>query len=154
MKPSTELAIDLAVVGAGPVGLALALHAARALPEARISLFDARPAELDVSADPRTLALSLGSVQELERLGVWGAIAPASAAITSVHVSQQQPALMGLAPEPEVLIRAIDEAVPQLGAVASYGAIVAPLQAAWLAAAAREPARLLSRFGTKVTALK
>lgn len=150
--PLTKL--QLAVVGAGPVGLALALHAARTLPGATITLFDARAAEMDVSGDPRTLALSLGSVQEFERLGVWAAIAPAGEAITSVHVSQQQPALMGLAPEPEVLIRAIDEAVPQLGAVASYGSIVAPLQAAWLAATAREPERLRSRFGSKVAALK
>jgi 2-octaprenyl-6-methoxyphenol hydroxylase len=150
--PMTNL--QLAVVGAGPVGLALALHAARTLPAAQVTLFDARTAEQDVSGDPRTLALSLGSVQELERLGVWPAVAPASEAIAAVHVSQQQPALMGLAPEPEVLIRAIDEAVPQLGAVASYGAIVAPLQAAWLAAVEREPARLRSRFGAKVSALK
>jgi 2-octaprenyl-6-methoxyphenol hydroxylase len=136
------------------VGLALALHAARTLPGANVTLFDARAAAQDVSGDPRTLALSLGSVQELERLGVWPAIAPAAEAITEVHVSQQQPALMGLAPEPEVLIRALDEAVPQLGAVASYGAIVAPLQAAWFAASEREPDRLRCRFGSKVSALK
>ncbi|HWH74498.1 MAG TPA: FAD/NAD(P)-binding protein, partial [Methylibium sp.] len=60
--------LSLAVVGAGPVGLALALHAARALPEARIAVYDRRPAGQDVAQDPRTLALSLGSVQELERL--------------------------------------------------------------------------------------
>ena len=60
--------IDMAVVGAGPVGLALALHAARVLPQARISLFDRRDVTQDVSGDPRTLALSLGSVQLLQRL--------------------------------------------------------------------------------------
>ena len=42
----------LAIIGAGPVGLSLALHAARALPDARITLFDARPVDRDVSADP------------------------------------------------------------------------------------------------------
>jgi len=47
----------VAMVGAGPVGLALALHAAAALPEAQITLFDARPLDKDVSGDPRTLAL-------------------------------------------------------------------------------------------------
>ena len=52
----------IAVIGAGPAGLALALQAARWLPGADISLFDARPADQDVSADPRTLALALGSV--------------------------------------------------------------------------------------------
>jgi 2-octaprenyl-6-methoxyphenol hydroxylase len=75
-----------------------------------------------------------------------------------VHVSQQQPALLGLTVgsdrEPALRIRAEDERVPQLGAVASYGAIVAPLQAAWFAACAAEPARLTARFGTPVAALK
>jgi 2-octaprenyl-6-methoxyphenol hydroxylase len=147
--------LSLAVVGAGPVGLALALHAARALPEARIALFDARPLEQDVSGDPRTLALSLGSVQLLQRIDAWNA--EAAQRILEVHVSQQPPSLPavlgGIVPEPEVRIRAIDEAVPMLGAVLSYGAIVAPLQAAWRAAAAREPERLLTCFGTAVKAL-
>ena len=137
-------ALRLAVVGAGPVGLALALHAARALPEARIAVFDARPAEKDVSGDPRTLALSLGSVQMLQRVGAWNEAA--AQRILEVHVSQQPPSLPsilgGLLPEPEVRIRAIDEAVPMLGAVLSYGAIVAPLQQAWFDAVAKELKRL------------
>jgi 2-octaprenyl-6-methoxyphenol hydroxylase len=148
--------LSLAVVGAGPVGLALALHASRALPEARITLFDARAADHDVSGDPRTLALSLGSVQLLQRLDAWNA--EAAQRITEVHVSQQPPSLPALlstwVPEPEVRIRAFEEAVPMLGAVLGYGAIVAPLQAAWLAAAERESARLVTRMGTTVTALK
>ena len=41
-------AIDLAVIGAGPVGLALALLAAGALPHARIHLFDRREAAQDL----------------------------------------------------------------------------------------------------------
>jgi protoporphyrinogen oxidase len=49
--------LKLAVIGAGPVGLALALHAAAALPDAEITLFDARPSTKDVGGDPRTLAL-------------------------------------------------------------------------------------------------
>ena len=153
---SANPTLNLAVVGAGPVGLALALHAARALPEARITLFDARPAERDVSADPRTLALSLGSVQLLQRLGAWHA--ESAQAILEVHVSQQPPSLGGVLSqwlgEPEVRIRAVDEAVPLLGAVLGYGAIVAPLQQVWLAACEREPKRLASRFGEPVTALK
>ena len=76
--------LKLAVVGAGPVGIALALHAARALPEASVTLFDARPADKDVSADPRTLALSLGSVQLLQRLGAWRA--ELAQPILEVHV--------------------------------------------------------------------
>ena len=154
MNEST--ALKLAVIGAGPVGLALALHAAAAMPAAEVTLFDARPADKDVSGDPRTLALSLGTVQLLQRLGAWR---PDSAqAITEVHVSQDAPSLLAtLAPrlrEPALTIRAVDEAVPMLGAVLSYGQVVAPLQAAWLAAQAREPQRLFGRFGTSVSALK
>ncbi len=162
---------NLAVIGAGPVGLALALFAAQRLPTARISVFDARPLDKDVSADGRTLALSLGSVQMLDWLGVWrsaGAGGPATIelaaqAITEVHVSQQAPSLGGgalgpfiesLIGEPEVRIRAADEGVDQLGAVLPYGALVAPLQQAWLALCEAQPQRLSSRFGTPVAALK
>ncbi|HJV97240.1 MAG TPA: FAD-dependent monooxygenase [Albitalea sp.] len=148
--------IKLAVVGAGPVGLTLALQAARTLPQAQVTLFDARAPSADVSADPRTIALSFGSVQLLQRLGAWRA--DAAQPIVEVHVSQQPPSLGGLLgsllPEPEVRIRAIDEAVPMLGAVLGYGDIVAPLQQVWAEACASEPQRLCSRFGTAVKALK
>ncbi len=134
----------VAVVGAGPVGLALALHGARLMPEASFTVFDARPAGLDVSGDPRTLALSLGSVRFLQRLGAW----PTDCAepIRSVHVSQAPPS----PGQPSVLIDAADLGEPQLGAVLSYGALVAPLQAAWLAAVMAEPGRLAMRFGVPV----
>lgn len=153
---TTDSGWRLAVVGAGPVGLTLALHAARALPRARVSLFDARAVDVDVSHDPRTLALSLGSVQLLQRLQAWNV--EAAQPIMEVHVSQQPPSLpaplAGWMGEPEVRIRALDEAVPMLGAVMSYGDIVAPLQQAWLDACAREPERLAARFGTPVAGLK
>jgi 2-octaprenyl-6-methoxyphenol hydroxylase len=158
MPESTPL--KLAVIGAGPVGLALALHAARSLPEVQVTLFDARPLERDMSPDPRTLALSLGSVQVLQRLGAWW---PERAQpILEVHVSQAPPSgVPFLAPwlgeraaDPEVVIRALDEAVPMLGAVLPYGAIVAPLQAAWVAEAERAGGRLVTRFSTPVRALR
>src|SRR6185369_17099879 len=88
MNESTNL--KLAVIGAGPVGLALALHAATALSDAEVTLYDARPREQDVSAD--TLALSLGSVQLLQRLGAWRA--EHAQPITEVHVSQDAPSLL------------------------------------------------------------
>ena len=149
--PVPTPALSLAVIGAGPVGLCLALHAARVLPQAAVTLFDARAAAFDISRDPRTLALSLGSVQLLERLQAWDATR--AQPILEVHVSQQAPS-WGPFGEPELRIRAVDEAVPMLGAVLSYGHIVAPLQAAWIAACAREPRRLHGRFGTPVKALK
>jgi 2-octaprenyl-6-methoxyphenol hydroxylase len=87
-------------------------------------------------------------VQFLQRLGAWPAAA--AQAITEVHVSQQPPSLG----EAQVLLRAAEMGVAQLGAVLSYGALVAPLQQAWLAAAAAQPHRLHTRFGAPVQALK
>jgi 2-octaprenyl-6-methoxyphenol hydroxylase len=144
--------LRLAVIGAGPVGLTLALFAARGWPEAVVTLFDARPAERDVSGDPRTLALSLGSVQLLQRLGCW----PAGQAqpILRVHVSQAPPTLSGLPLRPELTIDALAEGVPQLGAVLRYGQVVAPLQRAWEASCAADPARCRLRLGTAVEAVK
>lgn len=148
--------LRIAVVGAGPVGLALALAAARGLTHAHVTLYDARPLDRDVSADPRTLALALGSLQTLQRLGAWDDAG--AQPITAVHVSQQAPTLaMWRGPgarEPELLIRAEDEGVAQLGAVRAYGQVVAPLQAAWEAAARAAPGRLHTRFGAPVAALK
>ncbi|MBL8289310.1 MAG: FAD-dependent monooxygenase [Rubrivivax sp.] len=137
----------VAVIGAGPVGLALALHGARLLPEASFTVYDARAAGRDVAADPRTLALALGSMMFLQRLGCWPAAA--AAPITSVHVSQAPPS----PGQPEVLIEAREMAVKQLGAVLGYGALVAPMQQAWEAACAAEPARLSLRLGAPVASV-
>ena len=146
--------LSIAIVGAGPVGLALALLTAQQLPRARVCLFDARPLDRDVAHDARTLALSLGSIQLLQRLGAWEAAR--AEPIRQVWVSQQAPALAapGWLGTPEVRLDAVALALPMLGAVLGYGALVAPMQAQWERVAAREPARLQSRFGTSVTALK
>jgi len=145
---STSKPLRLAVVGAGPAGLALALLAAQRLPHSQVSVFDARAADKDLSLDPRTLALSLGSVQLLERVGAW----PRNTAqpIEQVHVSQAPPSGFDAA----VTIRAADEGVAMLGAVLSYGALAAPLQSAFLERCAAEPTRLSLRLGTPVAALK
>ena len=144
--------LDIAVVGAGPVGLALALHAARLLPHAQITVFDARPADRSVAADPRTLALSLGSVQFLQQLGVWPAAA--AAAISHVHVSQMAPSLDTAWGPAEVTLSAQALGVAQLGAVLGYGALLAPLQAAWEQAVQAAPQRLRFRLGTPVQGVK
>ena len=143
-----DSSIRIAIIGAGPAGLALALLAARRLPAAQVTLFDARAVDKDVSADPRALALALGSVQLLQRLAVW----PAELAqpILRVQVSQAPPTLRSAS----VSIDARDEAVPMLGAVLHYGQLVDAMQRAWLAEAQREPQRLITRFGTPVAACK
>ncbi len=158
LSPSDRPAgLSLAIIGAGPAGLALALQAARLLPEAAITVFDARPADRDIAGDPRTLALSQGSVQFLTRLGVWPSIQASgqTAPIREVHVSQQQPTVLWRGrTQPEVAITAAEQGLVQLGTVLSYGALVAPLQAAWQAAVAAQPARLSFRLGTPVGGLK
>lgn len=142
--------LQLAVVGAGPVGLALALHAARTLPHAEVTVFDARPADADLARDARTLALALGSVQWLQALGAWPETA--CAPITTVHVSQTPPSpLLG---EATVRLDAAAMGLPRLGAVLRYGALLQALQQAWLDEATRAPQRLHTRFGTPVAALK
>lgn len=149
----------LAVIGGGPVGLALALLARQRCPAWSISVFDARDAAKDVAGDPRTLALSLGSVQMLERLRVWpGAQA---APIRQVHVSQAPPTLSTPFGEPAVHIRAAELGVPMLGAVLSYGTLLAPLQRAFVDACATQQgalgtldAGLHARFATAVAAVR
>ena len=140
------------MVGAGPVGLATALHAAHLLPHAQISLFDARQALSDVSGDPRTLALAQGSVQFLQRLGAW----PAAAAepILEVRVSQTPPGPRLPWGEAELCLSAQALGVAQLGAVLSYGALLVPLQRAWDELARAQPLRLHTRFGAPVAAVK
>lgn len=150
----------LAVIGGGPVGLSLALLMRQRCPAWSVSVFDTRDAGKDISGDPRTLALSLGSVQTLERLRAWPA--GQAAPIRQVHVSQAPPTLTTPFGEPVVHIRADELGVPLLGAVLSYGTLLAPLQKAFLEACARPggdalaamDAGLHARFGTAVADVK
>ncbi|MGA1287283.1 MAG: FAD-dependent monooxygenase [Rubrivivax sp.] len=139
----------LAIVGAGPVGLTLALLAARRLPRADITVFDARPADRDVRGDPRTLALALGSLQTLQRLGAWEA--EAACPIDEVQVSQAPPAWGS---EATVRLTARELGVPMLGAVVAYGPVVCALQAAWQQQVQARPEQLRSCWGQPVAALK
>ncbi len=149
----------VAIVGAGPVGLALALLLASRTHHTQVCVFDTRSADHDVSHDARTLALSLGSVQLLERLGAWDAAR--AQPIQTVHVSQHGATVhwpsswpLGGGEEASVTLRASEMGVPALGAVLPYGALVSPLQRAWFDAVALAPARLSSRFGVAVKGVK
>ena len=140
--------MKLAVIGAGPAGLALALLAAERLAGTEIHLFDTRALDRDISGDARTLALNLGSIRLLERLQAWR---PEGAqAIQTVHVSQAPPAPVA----GEVRISAAELGTPQLGAVLPYGALVAPLQQRWVALADTQRNRLFTRFATPVHAIR
>lgn len=109
---------DLLIVGAGPVGLALAL----ALKDAGLDivLADARAREA-VTKDPRDLALAHGTRLTLQRLGVWDGLP--STAIEHIHISHQG----GLG---RTLIDAAEHELPALGYVASAGALAAALREA------------------------
>ncbi len=111
---------DIAIVGGGPVGLALAgMLAARGISERRIALVDAKPVEV-ATKDPRSLALSFGSRQLLSGLHAW----PASATpITQIHVSRA--GNFG-----RTLIDTHDYQLPALGYVCRYGELVQGLDAA------------------------
>jgi 2-octaprenyl-6-methoxyphenol hydroxylase len=109
---------DLLIVGAGPVGLALAL----ALKDAGLDIVLADTRTRDaVSSDPRDLALAHGTRLTLQRLGVWDALP--TTAIQHIHISHQG----GLG---RTLIDAAEHDLPALGYVVSAGALAAALRAA------------------------
>ena len=108
---------DIAIVGAGPVGLALAGWLMRRSATSRLSvaLIDARTPEA-ASTDPRSLALSHGSRVMLEPLGF-----PADATpIRRIHVSQR--GHFG-----RTLIDHDEHELPALGYVVRYGSLVSAL---------------------------
>jgi 2-octaprenyl-6-methoxyphenol hydroxylase len=108
---------DIAICGAGPVGLALAaMLAQRGAATQRIVLIDARPAA-QAATDPRSLAVSYGSRQLLEQTGAWPA---AATPIHDIHVSRR--GHFG-----RTLIDCSEYGVPALGYVTRYGALVTTL---------------------------
>jgi len=113
---------DLAIIGAGPVGMTLAL----ALKDAGLDivLVDARPRGA-ARQDPRVLALSHGTRLTLERLGIWSHL-PATP-IETIHVSHQG----GLG---RTLLQASEYGLPALGYVAAAGDLAAALDNALAAA--------------------
>jgi 2-octaprenyl-6-methoxyphenol hydroxylase len=125
--------LPVAIVGGGPVGLALALLLQQS--DVDCEVIDARPAGA-VGDDRRVLALSHGTRQTLERLGAWAAIG--ATPITTIHVSQQ--GHLG-----RTLIRAEDAGVPALGYVAEAGRVGAALAQACAVAGVK------TRHETKVT---
>jgi len=107
--------LAVAIVGGGPVGLALALMLRRAGIDCEV--LDARPSAA-ADRDRRVLALSHGSRQIIERLDAWQPIG--ATPIESIHVSQQ--GRLG-----RTLIRAQEAGVPALGYVAEAGVLWASL---------------------------
>lgn len=106
---------DILIVGAGPTGMALAIALAQAGRQPLV--VDAR-APNAAQNDKRILALSHGSQQILDRLGVWSQVE--AMPIRTIHVSQQG----GFG---RALLHAADYAVPALGYVAAASSLAAAL---------------------------
>jgi 2-octaprenyl-6-methoxyphenol hydroxylase len=116
--PPADYHFDITIVGAGPVGLALAGWLAKRSATSRLSvaLIDARESGA-ASVDPRAIAVSHGSRAMLESsLGF-----PADATpIKRIHVSQR--GQFG-----RTLIDHNEHGLPALGYVVRYGSLVATL---------------------------
>jgi 2-octaprenyl-6-methoxyphenol hydroxylase len=109
-----DIHVDVAICGAGPVGLALAaLMARRGVAPWRIALVDAKALGQAIS-DPRSIALSWGSRMLLEDVGAWPL--PCTP-IHQIHVSRR--GHLGRS----VMDRA-EHKVEALGYVARYGDVV------------------------------
>ncbi|MBB5019237.1 2-octaprenyl-6-methoxyphenol hydroxylase [Chitinivorax tropicus] len=107
--------LDIAIVGGGPVGAALALSLQDA--GLHVAVLEARAGE--PKPDPRALALSWGSVQTLERLGAWQGLQE-STPIKTVHVSQRS----GFG---HATLSCEELDVPALGYVVNYGDLAGAL---------------------------
>jgi 2-octaprenyl-6-methoxyphenol hydroxylase len=105
--------VDIAIVGAGPVGATVAALCAR--DGLSVELFEARtkPAQ-----DARTLALSHASRELLESVKAWPASGTTS--IGSIHISQK-------GGPGRTLIEAVEQGLPALGYTVSFAALNASL---------------------------
>jgi 2-octaprenyl-6-methoxyphenol hydroxylase len=109
-----DMNVEVAVCGAGPVGLALAAFLARrGVAGERIALIDGKSLGQAIS-DPRSIALSWGSVQLLEEVRAWPL--PATP-IHEIHVSRR--GQLGRS-----LMDRAEHRLPALGYVARYGDVV------------------------------
>ena len=107
--------LDVAIVGAGPVGAALAAFLAPL--GWRVRVIEARTAP---SRDKRTLALSQASRELLEDAGAWPATGVTP--ISEIHISQQ-------GGPGRTLLRAREQGLPALGYTVAYAALEQELQA-------------------------
>ena len=108
MTDATALDCDVAIIGAGPVGMALASSLKDSGLDVRLINSRAHGAW---ASDPRALALAHGSRQLLEKLQAWDA--NAATPIDEIHVSQRG----GFG---RTLLSAADCGVPALGYVMRY----------------------------------
>jgi 2-octaprenyl-6-methoxyphenol hydroxylase len=111
---------SIAVVGAGPVGLAAAALLADIGHDVTLIAPAAPP-------DRRTSALLAGSVALLERLGVWSELEPTSAPLRTMRIVDGTQRLIRA---PEVAFEAGEIGLPAFGYNIANAALVAALEAA------------------------
>ena len=136
MQIEADSHYDIAIAGGGLVGASLALACARAM-DLRIAIIEAVPpraGSAQPSFDGRSTALSLGSREIFEQIGVWPAIAERAEPICRIHVSQQ--GRLG-----HTWMNAADEGLPALGYVAENQALG---QALWQVLAAEPRIALIA----------
>ena len=80
----TERSYDVAVVGGGVAGRAIALGLVRV--GAEVALIDAAPPVVAAPVDGRTTALLQGAVRLLERLGVWSGLHATAAPLRRLRI--------------------------------------------------------------------
>ncbi len=133
----TSLA-DVAIVGAGPVGGALALALARS--GLSVVALDARAAGTTTRGD-RSLAISHGGRLILERLGIFARLAAVAGAVTPIaRVDISQARAFGTA-----TLDADEQGLPALGYVISYRALQAAIDDALAGT------RTAIRYGSEAT---
>jgi 2-octaprenyl-6-methoxyphenol hydroxylase len=135
--------VDIAVVGAGPAGLATAL--ALAADGAEVAVVAPPPTAVAgaIHGDPRTTALFPSSIAFLENVGAWEGCAKASAPLLGIRIVDDRSRMLRA---PEVLFRAADVELP------SFGANVAlPTLSGALVAAVEHNARIRWQPTTRVT---
>lgn len=120
---------DVAIVGGGPVGAALAIALGGS--GKTVAVLEAR-SQAGLSTDARTLAMSFGSRLILDRLGVWDRIGQPTP-IETIHVSQRG----GFG---RTVLQAREAGIPALGYVVRY----ATLQRAFADALGAAPATFMS----------
>ena len=132
---------DVVIVGAGPVGGALALALADA--DLDVVALDARAAGQTLRGD-RSLALSHGARLIFERLAVWSRLAAVPGAVTPiVEIDISQAGGFGV-----TRLAAQEQGLPALGYVVSYRALQAAIDGAL------ERTGIDVRFGAAATAVE
>lgn len=126
MPPNQTTPQIIAICGAGPTGLALAiLLAKQGIDPRSIALLDAKPQPAQTTAttktpttpDPRSIALSQGSAQLLQTIGAWPITATP---IQQIHISRR--GHFG-----RTLMDAAEYNLPALGYVTRYSTLVEAL---------------------------